>query len=117
MLLRLSSLLLSRVLLEERSAVNLIRGAWASIYKVYIAVVTATTLLPKLDAQVHDWASRKHPWEAKLFSRAGYSSYDGANCHLFCLKCLYSMIVECRKISCDKSQSHRMSYHSHGHKS
>jgi len=37
---------------------NPIQGIWASIYEVYVAVVTATTLLLKLDARVHDWASK-----------------------------------------------------------
>jgi len=43
---------------KEKSIGNLIWDAWASIYEVYVAVVTATTLLPKLDAQVHDWVLR-----------------------------------------------------------
>jgi len=75
MLVCLSLLLFSRVLLEGKSIANPIWGAWASIYKVYIVVVTAITLLLKLDTQVHDWAFREHPWEAELFSRAGYSGY------------------------------------------
>jgi len=32
----------------------MIRGTWASVYEAYVAVVTAATLLLKLDAQVHD---------------------------------------------------------------
>jgi len=91
MLIYPSLLLPSRVLLERKSIENLIQGAWESIYEVYVVVVTATTLLPKLDAQVHNWASRKYPWEAKLLSQASYSGYEGANCHLFCLKHLYSV--------------------------
>jgi len=53
-------LLSSRALLEGKSIRNLIQGAWASVYKVYVVVVTATTLLLKLDAQVHDWASKEY---------------------------------------------------------
>ena len=37
-----------RAPLEGKSVRNLIRGAWESIYEVYVAVVTATTLLLKL---------------------------------------------------------------------
>jgi len=58
MLTCLSLLLSSRALLEGKSVGNLIRGTWASIYEVYVAVVTATTLLLKLDAQVHNWVSK-----------------------------------------------------------
>ena len=50
----LSSLPSSRALLEGKSIRNLIWGAWASVYEVYVAVVTATTLLLKLGARVHD---------------------------------------------------------------
>ena len=46
-----------RALLEGRSVRNTIRGAWASVYEAYVAVVTAATLLLKLDAQVHDQMS------------------------------------------------------------
>jgi len=46
----LSSLLSSRALLEEKSIGNPIWGIWASIYEVYVTVVTATTLLLKQDA-------------------------------------------------------------------
>ena len=56
----LSLLLSLRALLEEKSIENLIRGAWASVYEMYVAVVTATTLLLKLEARVHNWASREH---------------------------------------------------------
>jgi len=52
----LSSFPSSRALLEGKSIKNPIRGTWASIHEVYIVVVTAATLLLKLDAQVHDWA-------------------------------------------------------------
>jgi len=38
----------------------IIWGAWASVYEVYVVVVTAATLLLKYDAQVHDWVSSKH---------------------------------------------------------
>jgi len=54
MLTHLSLLLPSRVLLKGKSVGNLIQGIWASVYEVYVAVVTATTLLLKLGAQVHD---------------------------------------------------------------
>ena len=54
MLTHLSLLLPSRVLLKGKSVGNLIQGIWASVYEVYVAVVTATTLLLKLSAQVHD---------------------------------------------------------------
>ena len=47
MLTCLSSLLSSRALLEEKSIGNLIWDAWASVYEVYVVVVTATTLLLK----------------------------------------------------------------------
>jgi len=33
--------------LEEKSIINLIWDAWASIYEVFVAVVIATTLLLK----------------------------------------------------------------------
>ena len=39
--------LLSRALLEGKSVRNLIRGTWASVYEIYIAVVRAITLLLK----------------------------------------------------------------------
>ena len=58
MLTRLSSLLSSRALLEGKSVENPIQGTWASVHEAYIVVVTATTLLLKLDAQVHNWASK-----------------------------------------------------------
>jgi len=49
-------------------------GTWASVYEVYVAVVTATTLLLKLDAWVHNWASKGTSLGgAKLSSRASYS--------------------------------------------
>jgi len=38
-------------------------------------VVTATTLLLKQCARVHDWASNGYLWGAELISRAGYSHY------------------------------------------
>jgi len=60
MLTCLSLLLSLRALLEGKSVGNLIWGIWASIYEVYVAVVTATTLLLKLGTRVYDWASRKH---------------------------------------------------------
>jgi len=60
---------------------------------MYVVVVIATTLLPKLDARVHNWVSREHSWGAELFSQASYSGYEGTNCHLFCLKCLYCVIT------------------------
>ena len=41
----LSSLPSLRALLEGGTIDNPIRGAWASVYEVYVAVVTATTLL------------------------------------------------------------------------
>ena len=44
---------------RRESTINLIWSAWASIYEVYVVVVTAITLLLKLDAQVHDWASKE----------------------------------------------------------
>ena len=50
----LSLLLSLRVLLEGKSVGNLIWSAWASVYEAYVAVVTATLLLLKLDARVHD---------------------------------------------------------------
>ena len=56
----LSSLSSLRALLEGKTIDNLIRGVWASIYEVYVAVVTATTLLLKREARVHNWASREH---------------------------------------------------------
>ena len=58
MLIHLSLLLSSRALLEGKSVGNSIRDTWASIYEVYVAVVTATTLLLKLGAQVHDKVSK-----------------------------------------------------------
>jgi len=65
MLTCLSSLLSSRVLLKEKSIRNLIQGIWASIYEVYVAVVTATTLLLKLGAVrgplTHDSGARCLP--------------------------------------------------------
>jgi len=54
--------------LEGKSIINPIQGAWASIYEVYVVVVTATTLLLKWYAQVHDWAFKKHLWGAELVS-------------------------------------------------
>ena len=75
-LILLSSLLSLRALLEGKSIGNPIQGAWASIYEVYIVVVTATTLLLKLDARVHNWASKRISLgEAELSSRASYSGY------------------------------------------
>jgi len=60
MLTCLSSLLSLRALLEGKSIENLIQSIWASVYEVYVVVVIATTLLLKLGARVHDWASREH---------------------------------------------------------
>ena len=60
MLIRLSLLPSLRVLLEGKSIGNPIRGSWASVYEEYVVVVTAITLLLKLGARVHDWASREH---------------------------------------------------------
>jgi len=48
----------------------------------FVVVVTATTLLPKWCAQVHNWASRKHLWRAELISWAGYYS---EKYHFYCL--------------------------------
>ena len=75
MLTCLSLLPSSRALLEGKSIRNLIWGIWVSVYEVYVAVVTATTLLLKLGAQVHNWVSREYLWRAKLFSQASYSGY------------------------------------------
>jgi len=35
-------------------------SAWTSVYEVSVVVVTATTLLLKQDAQVHNQASSEH---------------------------------------------------------
>jgi len=43
-----------RALLEGKSVENPIQSTWASVHEAYVAVVTATTLLLKLDAQVYD---------------------------------------------------------------
>ena len=51
-------LLFLRALLEGKSIENPIQGTWASVHEAYVAVVTATTLLLKLDAQVYNWASK-----------------------------------------------------------
>ena len=57
-------------------------------------MVTATTLLPKLDAQVHDWAFR----ETSLGGRALLSSWLfwllGCKLSLILPKCLYSVTLE-----------------------
>ena len=58
MLTHLSLLLSSRALLEGESVENPIQGTWASVHEAYVVVVTATTLLLKLDAQVHNWTSK-----------------------------------------------------------
>jgi len=73
-----------RALLEGKSIRNLIQGTWASIHEAYVVVVTATTLLLKLDAQVHNWASKG----TSLGGRACLSSW------LFSLlRCKMSLIL------------------------
>jgi len=67
----LSLLPFSRALLEGKSVENPIQGTWASVHEAYVVVVTATTLLLKLDAQVHDWASKG----TSLGGRARLSSW------------------------------------------
>jgi len=61
--------------LEEKSHINPLQGTWASIYKVSVVVVTATTLLLKWYAQVYDWASKEYLWGAEPISQAGYFRY------------------------------------------
>ena len=53
----------------ERAPELRIRGPLTdNLYKMYVVVVTATTLLLKQGAQVHDWASNGYLWRAKLVS-------------------------------------------------
>jgi len=59
--------------LEKSSVIDLLWNSLDNIYEVSIVVVTATTLLLKWYARVHNWMSREHFWRAELFSQASYS--------------------------------------------
>ena len=59
--------------------------------KFYVVVVTATTLLLRWCAQVHNWASKKYLWEAELISRASYSHDYGEKYHFYCSDPGYQM--------------------------
>ena len=61
--------------LARSSVINLLWNSLDNLYKVYVVVVTATTLLLKQGARVHNWASNGYLWGAKLVSQAGYSCY------------------------------------------
>ena len=54
---------------------NLLCNSLDNLYEVSVVVVTATTLLLKWCARVHDWASNRYLWGAELISRAGYFRY------------------------------------------
>ena len=71
--------------LEGSSVINLLWNSLDNLYEVSVVVVTATTLLLKWCAWVHNWASRKHLWGAKLISQAGYSRDYGEKYHFYCL--------------------------------
>ena len=60
-------------------------------------MVTATTLLLKWYARVHDWASKEHLWGAELVSQAGYSCYYGEKCHFYYPKQLSGMTIYSRE--------------------
>jgi len=59
--------------LEKSSVIDLLWNSLDNIYEVSVVVVTATTLLLKWYARVHNWMSREHSWRAELFSQASYS--------------------------------------------
>ena len=94
MLTCLSSFLFSRALLEGRSIGNLIQGAWASVYEVYVAVVIATTLLLKLDAQVHDWVSKGTSLKGQARLSSWLFSLLRCKLSLILPKCLYGMTLQ-----------------------
>ena len=71
--------------LESSSVINLLWNFLDNLYEVSIVVVTATTLLLKWCAQVHNWASRKYFWGAELISQAGYSHDYGKKYHFYYL--------------------------------
>jgi len=71
--------------LEGSSIINLLWNSLDNFYEVSVVVVTATTLLLKWGAWVHNWASSKHLWGAKIVSWAGYSCYYGEKYHFHCL--------------------------------
>ena len=54
--------------LEGSSVINLLWNSLDNLYEVYVVVVTATTLLLKQGAWVHDWAFNGYLWEAELIS-------------------------------------------------
>jgi len=87
----LSSLLSSRALLEGKSIENPIQGTWASVHKAYVAVVTATTLLLKLDAQVHDWASKGTSLGGRVRLSSWLFSLLRYKMSLILPKCLYGV--------------------------
>jgi len=81
----------SRALLEGKSIRNLIRGAWASVYEAYVVVVTATTLLLKLDAQVHNWVSKGTSLEGQARLSSWLFSLLSCKLSLILPKHLYSV--------------------------
>ena len=87
----LSSLLFSRALLEGKSIGNPIRGTWASIYQVYVVVVTATTLLLKLGTRVHDGVSKGTSLEGRALLSSRLFQLLGCKLSLILPKRLYGM--------------------------
>jgi len=83
-----------RALLEKKSIGNPIWGIWASIHEAYVAVVTATTLLLKLDAQVHDWASKGTSLEGRACLASWLFSLLRCKMSLILPKCLYGITAE-----------------------
>ena len=79
--------------LEGSSVINLLWNSLDNLYEVYVVVVTATTLLLKLNTWVYDWASK----ETSLGGRALFSSQLfwllGCKLLLILPKCLYSVTM------------------------
>jgi len=93
MLIHLSLLLSSRALLEGKPIGNLIRGAWASIYEVYVVVVIATTLLLKLGTRVHDRASKGTSLGGQTFLSSQLFWLLGCKLLLILPKHLYGIVM------------------------
>jgi len=93
MLIHLSLLLSSRALLEGKPIGNLIRDAWASIYEVYVVVVTATTLLLKLGTRVHDRASKGTSLGGQTLLSSQLFWLLGYKLSLILPKCLYGVVM------------------------
>jgi len=96
-------LLFLRALLEGKSIENPIQGTWASVHEAYVAVVTATTLLLKLDAQVYNWASKGTSLEGQAHLSSWLFLLLRCKMSLILPKHLYGITVDEGLIECGKA--------------